>query len=52
MLQLFLEAMRRMTRLKEIAVPRLTARLAYNQKMVVQEGTLDKPTGLEKPFDF
>jgi hypothetical protein len=52
MLQPFLEAVRRMTRLKEIAVPRLAARLAYNQKMAVQEGTLDKPTGLEKPFNF
>jgi hypothetical protein len=52
MLQPFLEAVKRMTRLKEICVPRLAARLAYNQKMAVQEGTLDKPKGLEKPFDF
>jgi hypothetical protein len=52
MLQPFLEAVRRMTRLKENYVPRLATRLAFNQKVAVQGGTLDNPTDLEKPFDF
>jgi hypothetical protein len=52
MLQPFLEAVTRMTGLKENYVSRLAARLAFNQKVVVQGGSLDNPTDLEKPFDF